>query len=158
MRRSVPSTIAVAAVVALLGVAGCGDDNDDSGSGGGGSETNAADNGGGAYGGGGSSKKSSGGGAQTIQLSADSGGELKFDKSTLQAKSGKVTIDLDNPSSATAPHAVEIEGNGVEEESDTIEPGNKTSVTADLKPGKYTFYCPVDGHEQAGMKGTLTVR
>ena len=156
MRRSVPSTIAVAAVVALLGVAGCGDDNDDSGSGGGSSQSDAADNGGGAYGGGSSSKGS--GGGETLQLSADPGGALKFDKSTLQAKSGKVTIDLDNPSSATAPHAVEIEGNGVEEESDTIEPGNKTSVTADLKPGKYTFYCPVDGHEQAGMKGTLTVR
>ena len=156
MRRSVPSTIAVAAVVALLGVAGCGDDNDDSGSGGGSSQSDAADNGGGAYGGGSSSKGS--GGGETLQLNADPGGALKFDKSTLQSKSGKVTIDLDNPSSATAPHAVEIEGNGVEEESDTIEPGNKTSVTADLKPGKYTFYCPVDGHEQAGMKGTLTVR
>ncbi len=157
MRRSVPSTIAIVAVVALLGVAGCGDDNDDSGSGGGSSQSDAADNGGGAYGGGGGSSKGSGGG-ETLQLSADPGGELKFDKPALQAKSGKVTIDLDNPSSATAPHAVEIEGNGVEEESDTIEPGNKTSVTADLKPGKYTFYCPVDGHEQAGMKGTLTVK
>lgn len=153
MRRSVPSTIAVAAVVALLGVAGCGDDNDDSGSSGGSPQTNASGSGGG----GGSSQTASGGGA-TLKLSADPGGELKFDKSTLQAKAGTVTIDLDNPSSATAPHAVEIEGNGVEEESDTIEPGNKTSVTADLKPGKYTFYCPVPGHEQAGMKGTLTVR
>jgi plastocyanin len=157
MRRPVPSTIAVAAVVALLGVAGCGDDNDDSGSGGGSSQGNASDDGGGgAYGGGGSSKSS--GGGETLQLSADPGGALKFDRSTLQAKAGKVTIDFDNPSSATAPHAVEIEGNGVEEESETIEPGNKASVTADLKPGRYTFYCPVGDHEQAGMKGTLTVR
>jgi uncharacterized cupredoxin-like copper-binding protein len=30
-------------------------------------------------------------------------------------------------------------------------------VTVDLKAGKYEFYCPVDGHKQAGMKGTLTV-
>ena len=58
------------------------------------------------------------------KLSADPGGELKFDKSTLNAKAGKVTIDLDNPSSA-APHAVEVEGNGVEEETKTIEPGDK---------------------------------
>ena len=28
----------------------------------------------------------------------------------------------------------------------------------DLKPGKETFYCSVPGHEQAGMKGTLTVK
>ena len=29
------------------------------------------------------------------------------------------------------------------------------SVT--LKPGNYTFYCTVFGHEKGGMKGTLTV-
>jgi uncharacterized cupredoxin-like copper-binding protein len=37
--------------------------------------------------------------------------------------------------------------------------GGKTSkVTVNLKPGKYTFYCTVPGHEQAGMKGSLTVK
>ena len=121
MHRSPLSMIAVAAAVVAFGVAGCGSDDDSGDSGG--SATNAADNGGGAYGGGGT--KSSGGGGEKITLSADPGGELKFDKSTLTAKAGKVTIDLDNPSSATAPHAVEVEGNGVEEETKTIEPGKQ---------------------------------
>ena len=35
--------------------------------------------------------------------------------------------------------------------------GGSKSVTLTLKPGKYTFYCTVPGHRQAGMEGTLTV-
>src|SRR3954451_1909170 len=82
---------------------------------------------------------SGGGGGQQIALAAPADGSLKFDKSTLSAKAGKVTINLDNPSSN--PHAVEVEGKGVEEQSDTVTK-DKTSVTVDLKPGKYEFYCP----------------
>ena len=73
----------------------------------------------------------------------------------MTAKAGKVTVNFSNPSSV--PHAVEIEGNGVEEETETVTGGDAPPITVDLKPGTYTFYCPVGGHEQAGMKGTLTV-
>ena len=62
---------------------------------------------------------------------------------------------MDNPSSL--PHAVEIEGNGVEEEGETVEKGGVSKASADLRAGEYEFYCPVDGHKQAGMEGTLTV-
>ena len=47
-------------------------------------------------------------------------------------------------------------GKGVEEETKTVT-GGSADVTVDLKAGKYEFYCPVDGHRQAGMEGTLTV-
>ena len=100
-------------------------------------------------------KSGGGGGGETVQLAAPADGSLKFDKTTLDAKAGNVTIDLDNPSST--PHAVAIEGNGVNQSSQTVTT-SKTSVTADLKPGTYTFYCPVPGHRQAGMEGTLTVK
>ena len=100
-------------------------------------------------------KSGGGGGGETVQLAAPADGSLKFDKTTLDAKAGNVTIDLDNPSST--PHAVAIEGNGVDQSSQTVT-ASKTSVTADLKPGTYTFFCPVPGHRQAGMEGTLTVK
>ncbi len=131
--------------LALVG-AGCGgDDNSDSGSSDSGqaAETQTSETGG-------------GGAAQTLKLSADAGGALKFDKSSLTAKAGKVTIVLDNPSSL--PHAVDIEGNGIEESSDTIGEGETTEVTATVEAGEYEYYCPVDGHEAGGMTGTLTVQ
>jgi plastocyanin len=97
----------------------------------------------------------SGGGGGTLSLSADAGGQLKFDKSSLSAKAGSVTIKMDNPSSL--PHAIAVEGNGVDKDGETVQKGGTSSITVNLKPGTYTFYCPVDGHRAAGMKGTLTV-
>ncbi len=90
----------------------------------------------------------------TLQLAADPNGQLAFDKTSLDAPAGTVTIDLTNDSSV--PHNVEVEGNGVEETSDTVT-GESTSLTVDLEPGTYDFYCAVPGHREAGMEGTLTV-
>jgi uncharacterized cupredoxin-like copper-binding protein len=102
-----------------------------------------------------STSEASGGGGAKLTVTADPGGALKWEKTDLSTKAGTVTITMDNPSSV--PHAVEVEGNGVEEETKTLTDG-KASITVDLKPGKYEFYCPVDGHRQAGMEGTLTVQ
>jgi plastocyanin len=99
--------------------------------------------------------ESSGGGGGTLAFSAPEDGSLKFDQADATAKAGKVTVTFANPSSV--PHAVEIEGNGVEAETETVTAGEAPSIEVDLKPGTYEFYCPVGGHEQAGMKGTLTV-
>jgi len=133
-------------------VAGCGGgDDSSSSSGGGGSSGGTSSN---ASGGGSSS--SGGGGGQTLNLTADPNGALKFDKTSLSAKAGKVTIVMTNKSSL--PHAVAVEGNGVDKDGPTVTGGSGTSkVTVNLKPGKYEFYCPVDGHKAAGMKGELTV-
>jgi uncharacterized cupredoxin-like copper-binding protein len=139
------SLIALLCSLAIV-AAGCGgDDNSSSSSSSSDTSTTEQSSGGGG----------GGGAAQTLKLSADPSGALKFDKSSLTAKAGKVTIVLDNPSSL--PHAVEIEGNGVEEKSGTIGEGETTKVAATVKPGKYEYYCPVDGHKAAGMTGELTV-
>ena len=144
-------TLAFTALLCCLAIvaAGCGDDNNsDSGSSGSGqaADTQTTETGGGG----------GGGAAQTLKLSADPGGALKFDKSSLTAKPGKVTIVMDNPSDL--PHAVEIEGNGVEVAGETVGNGGVSKATADVKAGKYEYYCPVDGHKAAGMEGTLTVQ
>ena len=68
--------------------------------------------------------------AKTLKLKAAASGALKFNKKTLHAPAGKVTIRLRNPSGSGKPHAVEIEGKGVEKESKTIQPGGRTSVSA----------------------------
>lgn len=97
----------------------------------------------------------SGGPGGTLKLSADPT-QLAFDKKTLTSKPGKVTIDFDNP--AQISHDVVIaQGSKVIAQTDLITQ-SKTSVSADLAPGTYDFYCDVPGHRPAGMQGTLTVK
>jgi plastocyanin len=96
------------------------------------------------------------GGERALTLSADPGGDLSFDTETLEAPAGQLTIEMENPSSV--PHNVSIEGRGVDEEGRTVGEGGTSTVTADLRPGEYDFYCSVAGHRQGGMEGTLTVR
>lgn len=93
-----------------------------------------------------------------LALVAEESGGLSFDRRALSAKAGDVTIAFDNPQGNSLPHAVEIEGNGVERETATIQPGATSSVSVTLRPGTYTFYCPVGDHRAQGMEGTLTVK
>ena len=93
-----------------------------------------------------------------LQIKAVEANGLSFDKKTLDAKAGKVTITMDNPGGDSQPHGVAVEGNGVDKDGKVVQPGGTSTVSLDLKPGKYTFYCPVPGHRQAGMEGTLTVQ
>ncbi len=98
---------------------------------------------------------SSGGGGQTVDVSAPADGSLKFDQSSLSAKAGKVTFKFNNPSSV--PHAFEVEGNGIEEETKVINGGQSAQLKVNLKPGTYEMYCPVGNHRELGMKGEIVV-
>lgn len=96
-----------------------------------------------------------GGGGGALTLTADAGGAISWEPADLSASAGSVTVKLVNESDV--PHAVEVEGNGVNAETDTLT-GGKADVTVDLEAGEYKFICPVDGHAAAGMEGSLTVR
>ena len=79
------------AAIAVLAFAGCGGDDEEP-AGSDSTSTPAA---------------ASGGGGENLTIAADPSA-LKFDKSELQAKAGKVTITMDNPSDT--PHNVVIDG------------------------------------------------
>lgn len=91
----------------------------------------------------------------TLQLAA-SPTDLAFDTTSLTSKPGKVTIDFDNP--AALEHNVAIEQEGKEIATSATLAEGKTSVSADLAAGTYTFLCTVPGHAEAGMEGTLVVK
>ncbi len=92
----------------------------------------------------------------TVQLAADAT-DLAFDTTELSSRAGKVTIDFTNPSALE--HDVAIEQNGKQlADSELVANGAKTSASAELAPGTYTFYCTVPGHREAGMEGTLVVK
>jgi uncharacterized cupredoxin-like copper-binding protein len=99
-----------------------------------------------------------GGGGETVKLAA-SPSQLAFDTTSLQAKAGNLTIDFTNPNPAL-PHDVCVDSSSGSELgcSDQVTGSSTTLALQNLKPGKYTFFCSVPGHEQAGMKGTLTVQ
>ena len=94
-------------------------------------------------------------GGHALALAASPAGELKYNTTALSAKAGKVTITMTNMSPLE--HNVTIaQGSKVLGATPTFVGGSRT-LTLNLKPGKYVFYCSVPGHRQAGMEGTLTV-
>lgn len=106
--------------------------------------------GGGAEGGG-------GGGASVVEIEAAPGAELAYVQKEAKAKAGQVSIDFNNPQ--TLSHDVAVEDSSGEElgKTELVAQGSSTGTIGNLKPGKYTFFCTVPGHREAGMEGTLTV-
>ena len=89
--------------------------------------------------------------ATTYSLSADRS-KLKFNKTTIRAKAGSVTLRMSNPSNL--PHNIAIKGKGVGR---TVGKNGTSTLTKRLRKGTYTFYCGVGSHERSGMKGRLIV-
>ena len=55
------------------------------------------------------------------------------------------------------PHALEVEGDGIEVETGSIAPGEAAELTVELREGEYEVYCPIGDHRAEGMEGTLVV-
>ena len=138
------SILLVALVLALFGLAACGDDEEEDGEDTTAVETTTTET------------AAAGGGESTLELSAPADGSFAYDQKTATAKAGTVTVNFSNPASLS--HDVVIEDQAGEiGKTDLVSEGD-TSVTVDLQPGTYTFYCDVPGHREGGMEGTLTVK
>jgi plastocyanin len=93
--------------------------------------------------------------ATTLKLAANPAGQLAYEPKQLSAKAGKVTIDFANGSPIEHDVAV-AQGSSIVGQTPVFSGGAKT-LSLNLKPGTYKFFCTVPGHRQAGMEGTLTV-
>jgi uncharacterized cupredoxin-like copper-binding protein len=170
---------ALALVLALVLTSCSGGASSSSGASGGGSSssgkatTSRSSGGGYGYGGGNTSSSS----APTTTNNSSSGGALKTiviketefklsPSSVTLSKPGTYKFKAENEGSYQ--HSLEIEGKGVKSEGSeegeaaleqALNPGQSGVLTVTFqKPGTYEMYCPVDGHEQEGMKGEVVVK
>lgn len=82
--------------------------------------------------------------------------DLKFNPSAITAPAGSITFAVKNADSQE--HEFEIfKGETVVDEVEGLVPGLTKTLTVNLEAGEYTYVCKVNGHDQLGMKGTLTV-
>jgi plastocyanin len=95
--------------------------------------------------------------AQTLSVAANTEGQLKYNTTSLTATAGKVSIDFTNASQLSHNLTIESSSGAVLGATPTFQGGSRT-VSLDLKPGTYKFFCSVPGHRMAGMEGTLTVK
>jgi plastocyanin len=107
----------------------------------------------GASAGGGPSGTAKANARNVVEIPTDPTGQLAYKFKNASAKAGKVTVQSKND--ASVPHDIALQGGPAGK---VVSGGGTSTFTTNLKPGSYTFYCTVPGHEQAGMKGTLTVR
>ena len=145
LRGSKPAAwLAVGVVAAVpLAAAGCGssDDNSDSTSSGTSSGESST-----------TAKATGPGGNVTVSLT-----DFKLNPSDPTVKSGDVTFNATNDGQTV--HSIEVEGPGEEAElPEDLQPGQKGSVTVNLPPGTYEWYCPIANHKDLGMKGEITVK
>jgi plastocyanin len=155
------AALLLSAAALALGVAACGGGSSSSSSGGGASTAASTSSAAGATSSSAATSTSSAaaaaGGSGTLAIAANPSGSLAYDKKTLSAKAGKVTIAMTNMSPVGHNITIQQGTNGAVLGSTPTFQGGTKSVSVNLKAGTYTFYCSVPGHRAGGMVGTLTV-
>jgi plastocyanin len=101
--------------------------------------------------------------AGKLEINANPAGQLVYTASKAEAKPGAVTISMANMSGVSHNIAVEsgsggATGSGAVVGASAFTSKGTVTVSVNLKPGTYTFFCQAPGHRAAGMYGTLTVK
>jgi uncharacterized cupredoxin-like copper-binding protein len=130
----------IAVVLILVGVVGCGA-------------------GGGSAGGGGAEDAQAPSGAKESVLKT-----IRVKETEFALKPAEITLQKPGTylfkavNSGGTVHALEVEGQGIEEETEDIQPGQSAELKVKLEAGTYELYCPVDGHKEEGMEGKVIVK
>jgi plastocyanin len=101
--------------------------------------------------------------AGKLDIDANPQGQLAYTATKATGTPGAVTISMANMSGVSHNIAIEPGEGGATAKgtplgaSQFITKGS-TSITVNLKPGAYTYFCQAPGHRAAGMYGTLTVK
>ena len=89
---------------------------------------------------------------------------IRIEETEFKLQPAEITLDKPGTyvfkavNSGETVHALEVEGQGIEEETEEIQPGQSAELKVELEAGTYELYCPVGGHKEEGMEGTLTVK
>ena len=149
-----PITLLAASGVLALGVAACGGSGHSSAAGSTATSPAAANS---AASTSSTASSSTGAPASKLEISAASSGALMFDTTTAKAQAGTVTITFVNHSTESHNLTVVRGANGSQVGATPTFAGGSKTLSLHLSPGRYTYFCSVPGHRQAGMQGTLIV-
>jgi uncharacterized cupredoxin-like copper-binding protein len=81
--------------------------------------------------------------------------EFQVNLDATQAKAGDITFVVRNEGSM--PHDFALSGEGPDEKTPMLQPGETATLEVTLEPGTYKYICTVPGHAMLGMQGDFTV-
>ena len=90
---------------------------------------------------------------ETVKLTET---EYAIKPGRVQVAAGVVEFQVSNKGGIA--HALEVESEELEEETEDIAPGKSAKLKVDLPAGTYELYCPIGDHEDRGMKAELVVK
>jgi plastocyanin len=93
-----------------------------------------------------------------VQVTAEDAEAFRFILSRPSVPAGEVIIEFVNHGQDEHNlHAAEAPGGGEVGSLPNAQPNSHPTLKVDLRPGSYTLFCSLPGHEAKGMKATLTV-